>query len=148
MFNKEYRIENATSKDIKDIFELSNDNVVRKNSINQDKITWENHVKWFQARITSDEPFYVIRSMNNELIGQVRIDNNTEPVFSISISSDFRGKNLAAKIIKECSIKSKFKLIFAYIKQDNIISQKAFKKAGYTFVSEDNNLLKFKFNLP
>ena len=45
MFNKEYRIENATSKDIKDIFELSNDNVVRKNSINQDKIIWENHVK-------------------------------------------------------------------------------------------------------
>lgn len=140
-----YTINNATKNDIKDIFELSNDELVRKNSINQDKIIWENHIEWFYKRIKSVNPFYIIRSYSNDLIAQVRLDKNEENIISVSISKNYRGKGLSAKIIKDCSERSGFNEINAYIKKDNIASQKAFKKAGYVFVSENGDFLKFKY---
>ena len=148
MKQKMYIIKNATIKDMKEIFELSNDELVRQNSINQEKILWNNHIKWFHKRITLNNPFYVIRALNDKLIGQVRIDKKDEAVISISITHEFRGKNLAAKIIKDCSVKSNLSPIYAYIKPDNIASQRAFKKAGYIYNSTADNLLKFRFTLP
>ena len=119
MKQKMYIIKNAAIKDMKEIFELSNDELVRQNSINQEKILWNNHIKWFHKRITLNNPFYVIRALNDKLIGQVRIDKKDEAVISISITHEFRGKNLAAKIIKDCSVKSNLSPIYAYIKPDN-----------------------------
>ena len=148
MKQKMYIIKNATIKDMKEIFELSNDELVRQNSINQEKILWNNHIKWFHKRITLNNPFYVIRALNDKLIGQVRIDKKDEAVISISITHEFRGKNLATKIIKDCSVKSNLSPIYAYIKPDNIASQRAFKKAGYIYNSTADNLLKFRFTLP
>ena len=148
MKQKMYIIKNAAIKDMKEIFELSNDELVRQNSINQEKILWNNHIKWFHKRITLNNPFYVIRALNDKLIGQVRIDKKDEAVISISITHEFRGKNLAAKIIKDCSVKSNLSPIYAYIKPDNIASQRAFKKAGYIYNSTADNLLKFRFTLP
>ena len=34
-------------KDLKDIFDLSNDILVRQNWINTDPIKWDDHVVWF-----------------------------------------------------------------------------------------------------
>ena len=66
----------ATESDIKNVFELSNDDFVRKNSFNKEKIQWEHHVDWFMKRIkNSSEPFYIIEDENNNFVGQVRIDN-------------------------------------------------------------------------
>ena len=44
---EELQIRLANIDDMKNVFDLSNDDTVRKNSINQNKIEWEDHVKWF-----------------------------------------------------------------------------------------------------
>lgn len=122
----------ANSSDIKKVFELSNDDVVRANSINKFKISWENHVKWFNNHIKDlEHPFYIIENDNGDFVGQVRFDTAKENVISISISKNFRGKGLASDIIKICTQKSNLKSIYAYVKITNIASKKAFIKAGY-----------------
>lgn len=143
---EEFKIRFATIEDIKNVFDLSNDDTVRHNSIHKEKIKWENHVNWFEGRLKkTNSPFYIIESLSKDFIGQVRIDKNDETIISISINKDFRGKGFASDIIRECSIKSKFNEIFAYVKSDNISSQKAFIKAGYQYISSNGEYFKYKF---
>lgn len=132
------KIRIATENDMEQIFKLSNDEVVRKNSINQNQIKWEDHVSWFKTRIQNiKEPFFIVSDLNDNLVAQVRFDEKDKTIISISISKDFRGKGLGHKIIKECSKKSNFNEIYAYIKKTNIASIKSFQKAGYNFIGED-----------
>lgn len=141
----EYLIKEAVSSDIEDIFHLSNDSLVRKNSRNTDMILWKDHVEWFYSRINSPDPYYVVRGRSGQLIAQARIDCGDKNIISISISSEYRGKGLGAPIIKACTKRSGFNEVYAYIKNGNIASQKAFLKAGYNFISEDSEYGIYKF---
>ena len=102
---EQFSIRLANKNDIKSVFELSNDDVVRRNSINTDKIEWNSHVNWFEKRIQDfKNPFYIVESNEGEFIGQVRFDKkDDEVVISISISPNYRGKSLSSRIIKECT---------------------------------------------
>ena len=102
---EELQIRLANIDDMKNVFDLSNDDTVRKNSINQNKIEWEDHVKWFRNRIDKSH-FYIVENKNKEFVAQVRFDEQLESTISISITKNFRGKGLASEIIKQCSKKS------------------------------------------
>ena len=123
----------ANIDDIKKVFDLSNDDLVRKNSIHKEKLEWESHIEWFYKRIVKqDEPFYIVEDENKNFIGQVRIDkSNNEYIISVSILPEFRGQGFAPTIIKEAVKKSKLKNITAYIYRDNVSSIKSFEKAGF-----------------
>lgn len=144
---EEFIIRPAEERDMKAVFELSNDMQVRANSINTEPIKWENHVKWFRNRIKKiNEPFYIVESLDKKFIAQVRLDQKDEIIISISISADFRGKGLASEIIKRCSEISKMNTITAFVKEENIASQKAFLKSGYKFNSKKGEYLKYIYN--
>lgn len=135
---EKFDIKLAKIEDMKAVFELSNDSLVRLNSFNQEKISWENHQTWFENKINNKNClFYIVKNEENNLISQVRIDkiNPAEGDISISVSPLFRGKGYGAKILKMVSEKASseqnIKKINAYIKNENITSQKMFEKAGY-----------------
>lgn len=128
-----FNIRLADDSDIKNVFELSNDDLVRANSINKNKIEWENHVNWFNQRIqNTKEPFFIAETPEGDFIAQIRFNKEDDGfVISVSIDKNFRGKGFGAKIIKEASKKLNIYPIIAYVKTDNIPSQKSFVKAGY-----------------
>ena len=139
---EEFSIRLATIDDMQKVFELSNDDVVRANSINQEKFQWENHVKWFENRIKKiDEPFYIVESLSGEFIAQVRFDKKEEIIISISITKPFRGKGLASEIIKKSIALSKYNNVTAYIYNTNLASIKTFTHAGFI----QDNILKFTY---
>lgn len=143
---QEFSIRLANINDIKNVFELSNDDTVRANSINSEKIIWENHIKWFEERINrQNEPFYIVESHEGDFIGQVRFDNSNEPIISISIVPKYRGKHIASKIIRLCSKMSGYNKVFAYVKKENTASQKAFAGADYAYFSEDDLCIKYMY---
>ena len=96
-----FNIRLANKDDIKKVFDLSNDDVVRQNSINKGKINWENHTKWFSDRIkNTEEPFYIIEDEKGNFIAQVRFNKEDEGfVISISIQKEFRGKGIAGHLL-------------------------------------------------
>lgn len=144
--SEEFSIRLANKNDVKNVFELSNEQTVRQNSIHSEQIVWEDHVAWFLKRIEDKtNPFYIIEDKNKNLIGQVRFDTEQEPIISISIAENFRGKHLAPAIIKACSAKCGLKTVFAYIKKSNISSVKAFEKAGYQYQQEEDGYYKYRF---
>ena len=136
---KEFSVRFANTDDIQNVFDLSNDDLVRKNSINKNKIEWADHVNWFNKRIkNTDEPFYIAETSEGKFIAQIRFDKEYDYfVISVSINKLFRGKGYGADLIKEATKKLNKYPVVAYVKPDNIPSQKAFVKAGYIYQESD-----------
>jgi RimJ/RimL family protein N-acetyltransferase len=135
-----YTIRRARLADMEMVFLLSNDPVVRQQSIHPQTITLEQHVQWFTRRIKDpDYIFLVVHDRRKQLIGQVRYAvKNDSAVVNICINRDFRGKGLAAPLLKKTAamvfkMKPELTEIIAYIKPDNVASSRSFLKAGYTY---------------
>lgn len=149
---EEFEIKLAQIEDMEDIFNLSNDNLVRENSFNQEKILWENHQNWYKNKINDKNCiFYVVKDLNNSIIAQIRFDkNNCEADISISISPEFRGKGYGKKFLKQVSEKviqeNNIKKINAYVKIENEASKIIFEKAGYILKEKDSEKLRYEFN--
>lgn len=149
---EEFNIKIATIEDMKDIFDLSNEGLVRANSFNQEKINWEDHQIWFKNKLKDENCiFYLIKDVQNELIAQVRFDKiNNEADISISITPKFRGKGYGAKIIEATSKKvfkeKDIKKINAYVKKENIASQTIFEKAGFILKEENSDKMRYEYN--
>ena len=100
----------AETKDMTDVFNLSNDLVVRQNSFNQNPIPIEKHKEWFNKKITDNDcVFYTIRSLSDEFIGLIRFDTDDSDssfwIITVHLIEQYRGKGLGTKIIKEASKK-------------------------------------------
>jgi len=153
--NLDFQIKKAELSDMEDIFNLSNDEDVRKNSFNSEKIIYDDHVNWFTDRIYDENTyFYVIRNKkSDELISQVRFERETTLDFtvSISISRKFRGKNYATKLLKILSSdiikKNQNSKINASIKSENTASINAFESAGYNKINENNEKILLEYKL-
>lgn len=150
---EEFEIKLATIEDMKDVFDLSNDKLVRANSINTEQIKWENHQIWFKNKINNENDFfYLIKDSGNNLISQVRFDRigPNECDISISIAPQFRGKGYGVKILKSVSEKimseHKIKKINAYVKNENIASKIIFEKAGYILKENDSKKGRYEYN--
>ncbi len=140
----EFHLRKANQSNVKNIFALSNEENVRDNSITTETIKWEDHVKWFNEKIISEDSLILVAiDANNEFIGQVRHDiEKNQSKISISIAPDYRGLDLSAPIISD-SAKFLFKdndnieTIIAYIKETNIPSLKAFEQAGFIYFKQE-----------
>lgn len=130
----------ATIEDAKLIFDLSNESIVRENSINQNKILWEDHLRWLPGKLANDSCFYLLAfSAENLFIGQIRFDIcETEAIVGISITKEFRGKGLSTNLLIHSA-----ELLFANyphvgfvtakINKSNKASVITFTNAGYTY---------------
>ena len=131
--NHNFILRPAELKDMKRVFDLSNDPIVRRYSINTASIPWGQHVKWFNAALgDASLIFLVVESVSGEFMGQVRFKKDAcWLVVSISIASDFRGKGLGAVILSRAIDVANVQSVRAYIKQDNMASRKLFERSGF-----------------
>ena len=68
--------------DAKDIFELSNDSLVRKNSFSQNKIEWHKHLEWLKSKIKHRNHLFLVVESAGKFIGQTRFSiDTTEAIF-------------------------------------------------------------------
>ena len=136
--------------DIQEIFEMSNE--AREFSFNTEKIKYEDHREWFKNKISDNKCLFFVAYRNDEIIGQVRFDCKYKTaVVSISLKECFRGSGRAKKILylalQFIKMETNIKKIKAYVKKDNIISNKFFKKCGFKFKIENKICNEFIFNL-
>lgn len=130
---EEFEIKLATIEDIKDVFELSNDELVRANSINPEPIFWENHVNWFNNKIMDkDSVFYIVNNSKNDFMGYVRLDKNESNwVLTIHFKNEYRGKGFGKKTLRTVCNLNKDKYIIALVKEKNLPSLISFEKANF-----------------
>ncbi|MFI5220315.1 MAG: GNAT family N-acetyltransferase [Bacteroidia bacterium] len=127
----------ANTNDVDLYYEWANDPLVRSQSYRNNEINYNDHVKWFNEKLRSDDcKFYLFVNENNIPVGQVRIDKSNEKVIiGISIDEKFRGKSFGNKMLLMATdhylAEHPGASIYAYIKTNNVASYHAFKKAGF-----------------
>jgi RimJ/RimL family protein N-acetyltransferase len=131
-------IREITKDDINLIYNWSNDLVVRSQSFNSDPINFDNHVKWFEQKLTSAKSLLFVNEYKGTPVGLVRFEKKeNHTVLGILLGKDYRGKGLSSimliKSSKHYFLNNELSIL-AYIKESNIASVKAFEKAGYFFV--------------
>jgi len=127
----------AGSKDSKDLFQWRNCETARKNSLNTDLISWSDHVKWFSSKIKDPNTTIFMIYADDIKVGTIRFEEkeNTYRV-SVVLAPEHTGKGLSPEIIKsgtDLFLKKKniLKPVIAEVKESNIASIKAFKRAGF-----------------
>ena len=132
------KLRRAARKDCRLIWRWANDPDVRAVSFSPEPIVYEQHVKWFEAKLNDPNCcFYIAENSRRAAVGQIRFDlKEKEALMSISLDRKFRGKGHGAGII-ELAVRtflasSDAKTIHAYIKKVNTASLTAFKKAEFS----------------
>lgn len=136
--SKELLLRRAAINDCDDIFRWRNDEVTRKNSFNSEVIPYEEHCRWFKNALSDiSKLLFIGVDENNEKCGVIRFDikNSLASEMHINVAPGKRRKGLGTKLIeKSCNLfftENKSNLVFARIKEENIISAKAFLKASF-----------------
>lgn len=139
MDKDEILIRPAEMRDIRKVFELSNDLTVRGNSINGQAIEWAEHEKWYASAIADHNlKFYVAETLNGGFVGQIRFCyDGLAWIVSISITANFRGHGLGRMILNKAMETSGIRCFVAKVKKDNIASGKLFKSCGYHECGEE-----------
>lgn len=141
----------AVQDDCQIIFEWANDELVRENSFNSNKISYAEHVLWFQNKLVSDKSFMFIFCVDDKPAGQVRIDiENEVGIISYSLDKTYRGKGLALEMLQllEGEIGAqyiKIKVLVGYVKANNLASIKIFEKLEYLKLIENENYKYYKY---
>lgn len=135
-FKNGLTLRKAELRDMGDVYKLSNDSEVRKNSFRMGLISFPEHEKWFKNKLRDENCFFLICESENEFAAQIRFKIEDEvATISISISEEYRGvgighplMNHALNLLKNSS---KAKLVKAYINKTNMKSSKFFEKSGF-----------------
>jgi RimJ/RimL family protein N-acetyltransferase len=134
-------IHSASIDDMQLIFDWSNDDLVRKQSYQTEKIRWEDHKKWYQQKINDNNSLFLIAKINNMPMGLLRFDLQDEfAIIGVSIDKHFRGKSLAVPLLIAGTnyYFNKFdKPVKAYIKKTNTASVNAFANAGFSYHQDE-----------
>lgn len=133
------KLRKAQYDDMIFLFDLRNDIEVRRSAFNTEPVNLETHRKWLKGRLKSAHSTILIAEENNNKIGQIRFDIDIKKAsaeVSIAIASGYRGKGYGVELLKAGCMYAFQNLgvreIIAYIKEENLISIKAFSKAGFS----------------
>ena len=128
----------ATIKDAKDLFDIANDPVTRKNSFSEKPIEWENHIYWLSDKLLDKNCLFYVGVEDEKVCGSIRFDiKGKKAIISYSVAPAFRGKGIGTKLLlmAEEFVKNeagKIELI-GEVKTDNEASKKCFIKNGYVY---------------
>ena len=131
------RIREMNSEDMDDLFIWRNHPDNRKNFFNPDPVGREEHERWFNKKLRDAESIVYIAYYGGDKIGSVRFEKKEDYIStSVILSPNFKGMGFGSRIIQLgvmtfISEKKPTKPIKADIKSDNIVSIKAFQRAGF-----------------
>jgi len=131
----------ANIKDSRDLLIWRNHSSVRKWCLNTNVIKYAKHREWVKRRLKDKKAqIYIAENNENKKIGQIRFETESRKsaYVNVNLNPQFIGKGLGGKVIETATktFKSKhpaIEEIIAEIIKGNTASEKAFRKAGYTF---------------
>ena len=120
------------------LFNWANDDTVRQNAFNQEKIPYENHVDWFRRMLErEDVHMYIMCNEENIPIGQIRLNiENNNAIIDYSIASEIRGMGFGADMIWLAKEKIeneglRVNKLIGQVKYGNNASARVFEKCGF-----------------
>ncbi len=129
----------ATEHDCRLLWQWVNDPDVRRWSFMSDSIEWEAHVAWFGRKLADRNcRMYIVMDEADDPIGLVRFDvgDDESGTLTVSIATEWRGRGYGTAALRLASGRffadTDARRIVAHIKTDNLLSIRAFERAGFT----------------
>lgn len=115
-----------------------NDEGVRRSSLRQDPIPWEEHERWFDQRLHDPATVAFIAQFDDDTpVGQVRFDEVEDHRFEVdvTVAPEHRKQRLAVTILSEAvarlhEMKPEAEAI-ALVRPENLASIRSFEAAGF-----------------
>lgn len=140
----------ANINDVEITYKWASDEKIRQFSFNKGGILFEEHKRWFTAKILESNCLYYIMKRGAEKIGSIRIDYSEESnigLISYLIGSDFHGMGHGTKLLQliEELVLVKFEILHlqGLVMKSNYASVQIFNKLGYDLLLEQNDILTF-----
>jgi UDP-2,4-diacetamido-2,4,6-trideoxy-beta-L-altropyranose hydrolase len=133
------RLERASARDSRMLWEWANDPAVRRLSFNSEPIPWETHEHWFANKLSDPDSLVLIAyEADDAPVGQIRFDCSQQGglAVSISVASIRRGRGYGRRLVEDglrhAARTFPGKQAYALIKPDNLASIRLFESAGFT----------------
>lgn len=136
---KGFNLRRMDESDKRFLWEINNDPETRRQSFSMEKISWEEHQKWFDEKLKEKQFFMYVLEHEGKRVAQSDFHlNEGVATAAVVVAPEQRGKSYGAMVIKlgiemlrqECRIHR----VIAFIKKDNTASVAAFEKCGFEFV--------------
>lgn len=137
----------AEKSDCDLLFKWANEASTRENSFNNQPISFEHHLKWFEEKLSNTRVFIYIAYSDLGEIGQVRIEQyQNVGMINYSIDPAFRGKGYGFELLSALKEPLKqdapdIRCLCGKVKFSNIASQKCFEKLGYAKSADEDYLI-------
>lgn len=134
---RKLEIRKADLCDMYDLLQWRNHADVRKNFFNPNPVSYDEHEKWFHAKIKDPNSIIYVVCCREDKIGSIRFENIEDAIkVSVMLNPNFLGKGFGPEVIKSgmqkyLSEKRTDKPFIAEIKPNNIASIRAFQEAGF-----------------
>lgn len=155
-WNKQIILKRASEMETHLTFSWVNNPLIRAFSFNRNKITFDDHKKWFLGKLNDKNCKYFILQRGSHSIGSIRVDFNktcSEGIVSYLIDPEEHGKgygSLILKLLEELIIteKTNSSIVLAGLVQiKNKASIRIFEKLNYKSSIESHGILKFQKQL-
>ncbi|MCX5679375.1 MAG: GNAT family N-acetyltransferase [Candidatus Omnitrophica bacterium] len=127
----------AALEDCRKIFDWRNNPAARDNSLSSEPVSWQDHERWFKAKVFDPKTlFYVLLAENEKPVGQIRIDlDGSEGIISITVAPEARGRGYGDKglkaVVDHIFQEKRLSRLVALVKEDNVSSQKIFSNNSF-----------------
>lgn len=133
-----FTLRRATPDDCRLLWEWANDPAVRASSFSPAPIPWEDHRRWFAARLAAPETLILVAELDRGIpLGQIRFDGaGGAAEIDVSVASRFRGAGFGSRLIgrgtEELFRRSAVREAYAVVRRENASARLAFAQAGFT----------------
>ena len=129
------RLRKATADDCRRYFDWANDPAVRQQSFSSEPIPYEQHERWFAAKLADPTEYLYLLSLDEQPMGQVRFSLTGErgetAIISYALAAPFRGRGLAAPMLERAIAQLALdqptvQQLLGYVKNTNEASRRVF----------------------
>jgi UDP-2,4-diacetamido-2,4,6-trideoxy-beta-L-altropyranose hydrolase len=136
-FNLNVSIRRASSSDLHQLFEWTNDPEVRKQSFNSDLVKFEEHKAWFNKKMVDPLSVIYIFEVKRVAVAVVRFEIGKNTVINYSLDKHHRGKGWGSLVLQRAILRffeehAAESTIIGYVKPGNAGSCRAFESAGFS----------------
>ena len=134
----------TVDSDCETFWDWANDPGARAASFRSKAISWEEHAKWFRAKMADPQSIlYTATNKDGDRVGEVRYQiEGKRAQLSISVDKRSRGRGLGQKLLTLATEKvfqdSAIECIDAYVKPANASSLKLFMSVGFIRLSSES----------
>lgn len=144
------KLRDAEPSDVDVTFSWASDSSIRAFSFTQHKITWREHVQWFQSKLEDRDCVYLLAELGGQLVGSVRFDiSEQQAIINYLVSPQFQGNGVGQAILTNgleilFTRQAHLKKVIGYVMKSNGASIRIFLNLGFLIREFDNDTLMFE----